>query len=173
MHVIGLMYEDSAAATTLQHTLGGLPGIDVQLFRPPGGHLEASHLDVLVTDCADFSWAPADGGNAPADYVLVVASGMLMPRHERPGQGMDFSLLLAEVVRAAATAPQAESGGDASLSERERQVLLCIGDGYTHDQTARRLGISTHTVDTYVKRVRSKLGLGNKAELARAAIYYT
>jgi DNA-binding NarL/FixJ family response regulator len=56
------------------------------------------------------------------------------------------------------------------LSEREKQVLRHIASGLTHGQVARRLGISPHTVDTYVKRVRSKLGVGNKAELTRAAI---
>lgn len=56
------------------------------------------------------------------------------------------------------------------LSLREQQVLDCIADGYTHGQIARHLGISRHTVDTYVKRIRGKLKLGNKAELTRAAV---
>lgn len=37
-------------------------------------------------------------------------------------------------------------------------------------QTARRLKISKHTVDTYIKRARVKLRLGNKADLTRAAL---
>jgi DNA-binding NarL/FixJ family response regulator len=53
------------------------------------------------------------------------------------------------------------------LSPRELQVLTCIAQGRTHYQVARILGISPHTVDTYVKRARSKLGLGNKADLTR------
>ncbi|WP_199853718.1 response regulator transcription factor [Plantactinospora sp. BB1] len=57
-----------------------------------------------------------------------------------------------------------------TLSPRERQVLQQIAEGLTHNQVARRLGISPHTVDTYVKRVRVKLKLGNKAELTRAAV---
>ncbi|HEX8767734.1 MAG TPA: response regulator transcription factor [Jatrophihabitans sp.] len=56
------------------------------------------------------------------------------------------------------------------LSEREEQVLRQIAHGFTHGQVATRLGISPHTVDTYVKRIRSKLGVGNKAELTRAAL---
>jgi len=62
--------------------------------------------------------------------------------------------------------PKAET----SLSEREEQVLNYIACGYTHGQVARRLGISPHTVDTYVKRIRAKLAVGNKAELTRAAV---
>ncbi|WP_196452907.1 response regulator transcription factor [Planomonospora sp. ID82291] len=56
------------------------------------------------------------------------------------------------------------------LSEREEQVLRQISRGLTHGQIATRLGISPHTVDTYVKRIRTKLGVGNKAELTRAAL---
>ena len=56
------------------------------------------------------------------------------------------------------------------LSEREEQVLGQISHGLTHGQIATRLGISPHTVDTYVKRIRAKLGAGNKAELTRAAL---
>jgi DNA-binding NarL/FixJ family response regulator len=61
-------------------------------------------------------------------------------------------------------------GGDPALSPREQQVLRQIARGLTHGQVARRLGISPHTVDTYVKRIRSKLDIGNKAELTRAAV---
>jgi DNA-binding NarL/FixJ family response regulator len=60
--------------------------------------------------------------------------------------------------------------GPSVLSRRECQVLHFIANGYTHDQAARRLGISRHTVDTYVKRLRTKLGDGNKAHLTRAAL---
>jgi DNA-binding NarL/FixJ family response regulator len=59
---------------------------------------------------------------------------------------------------------------DFHLSEREEQVLRQISRGLTHGQIATRLGISPHTVDTYVKRIRAKLGVGNKAELTRAAL---
>ncbi|WNV84697.1 response regulator transcription factor [Umezawaea sp. Da 62-37] len=57
-----------------------------------------------------------------------------------------------------------------ALSEREQQVLFEIACGLTHGQIATRLGISPHTVNTYVKRIRAKLRVGNKAELTRAAL---
>lgn len=70
-----------------------------------------------------------------------------------------------EIAPAAPAAP-----ADSQLSEREEQVLVLIAHGLTHGQVATRLSISPHTVDTYVKRIRSKLGAGNKAELTRAAL---
>lgn len=56
------------------------------------------------------------------------------------------------------------------LSRREHEILTHVASGLTHAQIARSLGISRHTVDTYVKRVRSKLLVGNKAELTVAAM---
>ncbi|MGH3256265.1 MAG: response regulator transcription factor [Streptosporangiaceae bacterium] len=64
---------------------------------------------------------------------------------------------------------RAEAAGR-HLSRREEQVLRQISAGLTHCQIATRLGISPYTVDTYVKRIRAKLGVGNKAELTRAAL---
>lgn len=67
-------------------------------------------------------------------------------------------------------APEQSPASRGKLSEREEQVLCQIAHGLTHAQIASRLGISPHTVDTYVKRIRSKLEVGNKAELTRAAL---
>jgi DNA-binding NarL/FixJ family response regulator len=64
---------------------------------------------------------------------------------------------------------QAEPSPSA-LSGRESEVLRLIAEGCTHHQVAHRLGISGHTVDTYVKRIRTKLGVATKAELIRLAV---
>jgi DNA-binding NarL/FixJ family response regulator len=58
----------------------------------------------------------------------------------------------------------------APLSQRELEVIQQIASGLTHRQIASRLAISHNTVDTYVKRIRSKMNLGNKAQLTRAAV---
>lgn len=57
-----------------------------------------------------------------------------------------------------------------ALSPRESEALAYIACGYTHSQTALRMNVSKATVDTYIARVRAKLGIGNKAELALAAL---
>jgi DNA-binding NarL/FixJ family response regulator len=70
------------------------------------------------------------------------------------------------------TASQPLSPGQQQLglSAREQQVLDLIARGLTHHQIASVINISRHTVDTYVKRIRSKLNVGNKAELTRVAV---
>jgi DNA-binding NarL/FixJ family response regulator len=56
------------------------------------------------------------------------------------------------------------------LSPREEQALRLIAEGFTHRQAASRMGVTVATFDTYIKRIRQKLGLGNKAELTRTAM---
>jgi len=57
-----------------------------------------------------------------------------------------------------------------SLAPREREALSLIAQGFTQAQAATRMGVSPATIDTYVKRIRRKLGPGNKADLTRRAI---
>jgi DNA-binding NarL/FixJ family response regulator len=76
----------------------------------------------------------------------------------------------ADLAQATSRGPQ--SGGQDPLSPREQEVLAYVGRGFTHQQAATRMGVSKATVDTYISRVRSKLGVGNKAELALAALRY-
>ena len=119
----------------------------------------------------------------PAPYLRAGASGVITKRatSERVVGAVHA------VVRGVTTSPADEpdvgaetpdlspgpADGDSVaslLSGRELQVLRQISRGLTHGQIATRLGISPHTVDTYVKRIRAKLGVGNKAELTRVAL---
>ncbi len=81
---------------------------------------------------------------------------------------------LADILHSALPEPLSVAGGAAAaqvrLSQREEQTLRYIARGFTHDQVARRLGVSRSTVNTYVERIRDKLQVGNKAELTRVAL---
>lgn len=55
------------------------------------------------------------------------------------------------------------------LTPREQEVLRQIARGYQYKQVARRLDISTKTVETHVSSVLRKLQLSNRHELARWA----
>jgi two-component system, NarL family, response regulator NreC len=56
------------------------------------------------------------------------------------------------------------------LSQREREVLFLLARGYTNQETAERLLLSTKTVETYKLRIKEKLGLHGRAELVRYAM---
>jgi two-component system, NarL family, nitrate/nitrite response regulator NarL len=53
-------------------------------------------------------------------------------------------------------APGASGPGRPLLSEREHLVMAAYASGLTLDSAARRLGISTETARTYLKRVKAK-----------------
>jgi DNA-binding NarL/FixJ family response regulator len=76
---------------------------------------------------------------------------------------------LASVARPTVAALPA-TGALAKLSRREREALDYIAAGFTHGQTARRMGVTKATVDTFVVRIKAKLGVNTKAELTRAAL---
>jgi DNA-binding NarL/FixJ family response regulator len=56
------------------------------------------------------------------------------------------------------------------LGPREVETLRWIVRGFTQAQIATRMGLSQATVNTYAKRIRTKLKATNKAELTRIAI---
>lgn len=55
------------------------------------------------------------------------------------------------------------------LSQRERQVLTEVAQGFTHQEIADRLALSIKTVETYLARLSTKLGLHRRADLVRYA----
>lgn len=54
----------------------------------------------------------------------------------------------------------------APLTDREHEVLGCLGEGLSNHAIGRRLGISETTVKTHVSRVLAKLGLQSRVQAA-------
>ncbi len=59
---------------------------------------------------------------------------------------------------------------DASLTPREIEVLTLISAGMTTTETAQKLGLSAHTVTSYIKILYQKLNVQSRAEVALAAV---
>lgn len=57
-----------------------------------------------------------------------------------------------------------------SLSSREEQVLMFIGEGKTTKEIAATIGCAATTIGEYRKRLRRKLGLHSTCELALCAL---
>ncbi len=56
------------------------------------------------------------------------------------------------------------------LTERERDVMQLIALGYTYQEIAKRLFVSTRTVDAHRAHIMLKLGLQSRAELVMCAL---
>ena len=68
------------------------------------------------------------------------------------------------------TARPAKTSPYDGLTEREREVLKLVAEGYSGTEIAEQLVISPKTVDTYRERIMQKLGLRHRYELVRYAL---
>jgi DNA-binding NarL/FixJ family response regulator len=144
--------------------------IDADVLRSPGD------LDPIseAARCAAVLVVTSDAAADAASYLRAGASGVITKRD--PGERVVTAVRAVasgahvgpDIGDSPVAGPSEVSGQH--LTEREQQVLRQISHGLTHGQIASRLAISPHTVDTYVKRLRAKLGVRNKAELTRAAL---
>jgi DNA-binding NarL/FixJ family response regulator len=141
-------------------------------------------LDDIARLSAMLPVLVVSASRAPADVLAAMqagASGYLTKHAPEDayvsairavvGGGFYLSAQLADLLQAA-TETRRPATEREQLSPREQEALSYIARGFTHQQTATRMGVSKATVDTYIGRIRTKLNLGNKAELALAALRY-
>jgi DNA-binding NarL/FixJ family response regulator len=128
---------------------------------------------------------PTRPTGAPRHTGVVAARGQSVPGQSVPGQSVPGPSVEGPSAPAQPVAAPAEPSRTTAfpagepvapwqrsmaLAPREVQTLQLIARGLTHAAAARELGLTEATVNTYVKRIRSKLHVGNKAELTRRAI---
>jgi len=96
------------------------------------------------------------------DAVRVVATGegVLSPKIARK--------LISTFASIAPPAPSPAANLD-ELTEREREVFDCLGEGLSNAQIAGRLFIAETTVKTHVSKVLGKLGLKSRVQAAIVA----
>jgi two-component system, NarL family, response regulator NreC len=77
---------------------------------------------------------------------------------------------------AASIRPAQDNGVDEAaekldkLSDRERSVLQLVAEGYNGPEIGKKLGITARTVDTYKKRIETKVGLTHRTDYVRFAL---
>ncbi len=140
-------------------------------------------MDDITTLCAVTRVLVMSASGRPADVLGAVRAGAhgYITKQAQPAMfaqavhtvasgGFWLSSQLADILQTQLTRPADRDPDAVRLSPREEQALDLIARGFTHAQTATRMGVSKATVDTYVERIRAKLHVGNKAELTRAAL---
>jgi DNA-binding NarL/FixJ family response regulator len=61
-------------------------------------------------------------------------------------------------------------GGGVMLSAREREVLQLVVDGASNGEIGSRLGISSRTVESHLRRLFERFGVASRTELAARAL---
>ena len=117
------------------------------------GLLEAGAAGYLVKSAADRELV---------DAVRTVARGELFVR---PAAARVLAQGLTRKDPAKAEREKFEK-----LTERERDVLRLVAQGFSAPEIGERLFISPKTVDTYKQRIHEKMGLSHRAEYVQLAV---
>lgn len=128
---------------------------------------------MVTTVFADEAHVLASIEAGASGYLLKDASPEAFVREIRTLHcgGSPISPIIARRVlqRLRAATPTAAACGDVTLSQRETQVLELAAKGFQFDEIAQHLEVSHHTVQTFVRRIYSKLEVHSKMEAVHEA----
>ena len=159
---------DAATASTAS-IKAPIDGNDVIVLHGCSG-LDAPSQELASTLAASTTVLVLFPADDPPDVERLISAGVVAAFPQSVEANDLVLTLIAAFDRSERAASWPRPADLPALSRREHEVLGLIAHGLTHQQVARRLKISIHTVDTYVRRIKEKWKLGNKADLTRAAM---
>ena len=126
--------------------------------------LPLSHAKVMARGIEGARLVELEGSDhlpwvGDADSVLSAIAGFVSEVSGRPG---------GRTAAATARARRPATGWEA-LTSAERRVAELVAGGLANREVAEQLFVSRHTVETHLKHVFAKLGVGSRAELAALA----
>ncbi len=178
--VVGVASDVDGAIDEIRATKPDVVLIDVHM---PGGGGVAVVNNISETN-PDVCFLALSVSDAPHDVIAMIRAGCrgyvtksISPeeladaiRRVDSGDAVFSPSLAGFVLEAFSKALPIEEDPELDrLTPREQEVLRQIARGYQYKQVARRLDISTKTVETHVSAVLRKLQLSNRHELARWA----
>jgi DNA-binding NarL/FixJ family response regulator len=177
-----LVREGTAAIVARQDDMdiAGVAG-SLEELRPilAGASVDVLLLDLRLGQESGFELLRSTNGPMPAVVVLT--------SYDYP-QYADAALRLGAAGFVVKTAPTAElldairraaagglafgvrPGGGVALSDREREVVALVVEGASNDEIGARLGISSRTVESHLRRLFERCGVVSRTELAGRAI---
>jgi len=133
------------------------------------------HTKVLVLTMHDDPiYARAAMGAGATGYVVKMAADTeLLAAIRAVHSGRVFMDVRLSQRRSdpAVVAPASAALPPARLSTRERQVLVCLGQGFTNREIAERIKVGIKSVETYRHRLAVKLGLRRRADFVQYALH--
>jgi DNA-binding NarL/FixJ family response regulator len=177
---IEVVAEAGDGAEAVEAVLRTAPDVVLMDIRMPGvdGITATAEITRLSTSPAVVALTTFDSDTHVLRALEAGASGFLV-KSTPPEDLIDLVKVAAQghtvlspsaarhlVSRSASTddARQAVRARVAALSDRERDVLGCLGEGLTNGEIAARLFLSETTVKSYVSRLLDKLDLANRTQ---------
>jgi DNA-binding NarL/FixJ family response regulator len=80
--------------------------------------------------------------------------------------------ITAEVINALSIAGAAPRGGKPLISDREKEIVRLVAQGFQNRQIGVKLLISEQTVKNHLHNIFDKLGVSDRLELALYAIHH-
>lgn len=145
---------DGSGITLIEHARRHLPQCEslvVTVFAD----------DLLILQCIE---AGASGYLLKDDDAVDIAKQIRLLRQGGSPISPAIARRLLVHWRRSADGAGATDGPQAVLSVQEERVLALSAKGYNYEEVARLLGLSRHTVETYVKRMYRKLQVHSKTE---------
>ena len=162
----GLALLDATRPDVLLVDLGLPSGSGIQLIRHAQAHLPDTDV-MVVTVFGDEPHVMASLEAGATGYLLkdTHAGDLIEQIRSLRAGGSPISPVIARQLLLR-LAPQGSQplADEAQLSPQERQVLTYSAKGFSFDEIASMLGLSRHTVMTYVKRSYRKLQVHSKTE---------
>ena len=146
--------------------------------------LDGGNVDVLLLD---LRLDTESGFDLLRDQVRPMPAVVVLTSYDYP-QYADAALRLGASGFVVKTAPTAElldairraaagglhfgvrPGNGVALSAREREVVRLVVEGASNDEIGARLGISSRTVESHLRRLFERVGVASRTELAARAL---
>ncbi|HEY4028036.1 MAG TPA: LuxR C-terminal-related transcriptional regulator [Candidatus Dormibacteraeota bacterium] len=155
-----------------RHAISGALYIGGALALAEGGPERALRLFGAAVALQDTILAPLPPGWLDLARTLVMEPARALVGSERAdaaladGSRMSIDEAVAEARMGREPAGAAASGGWGPLSRREREVAQLVARGLTNRQIADQLVIAERTVEGHLERIRGKLGLRSRTQIA-------
>lgn len=90
---------------------------------------------------------------------------------EGQGSGIQLMIGFAAMPETASEVSEGEIRQRFGLTRQEARVALLLAEGRTNQELATALGLSPHTARNYTRRVFRRLGVSNRAQVARQLLW--
>ena len=157
--VMDLSMSDGDGVTATREITGAGDGTRVLVLTM---HAEEAYLEAVLEAGASGYLGKANADRDLVEAVHAVARGEIFVQPSA-------ARVLAQGARRR-DEQATERARYERLTDREREVMRLIAEGYTAPEIGEQLAISPKTVDTYKQRVNDKLGLTTRADYVKLAL---